>query len=243
MPEGPSIIIAKEAATEFTGKKIISVSGNSKQDIQRLAGNKILEFKSWGKHFLICFTNFTVKIHFMLFGSYRVNEGKESPPRLSLKFKKGELNFYACSIQFIEEPLDEIYDWSADVMSDTWNPKKAIKKLSQHPDLLVCDTLLDQQIFSGVGNIIKNEVCYRIKVHPESHVMALPAKQLKLLVAEARNYSFDFLEWKKQYVLKKHWLTHSKKTCERCKIPLVKRYSGKTKRRTFFCEHCQVLYL
>ena len=243
MPEGPSIIIAKEAAQEFTGKKIISASGNSKQDIQRLAGKKILEFKSWGKHFLICFKTFTVKIHFMLFGSYRVNEGKESPPRLSLQFKKGELNFYACSIQFIEEPLDEIYDWSADVMSDTWNPKKAIKKLIKDPELLVCDALLDQQIFSGVGNIIKNEVCYRIKVHPESHVMALPAKQLKLLVAEARNYSFDFLEWKKQYVLKKHWLAHTKKTCARCKVPLVKRYSGKTKRRTFFCEHCQVLYL
>ena len=110
MPEGPSIIILKEIVQEFKGEKVISVTGNSKQDIQRLAGKKIIDFKSWGKHFLICFPSFTVKIHFMLFGSYRINEGKESPPRLSLKFKKGELNFYACSVQFIEEPLDELYD-------------------------------------------------------------------------------------------------------------------------------------
>ena len=243
MPEGPSIIILKEEVQEFRGKKVISVTGNSKKDIQRLAGKKIIDFKSWGKHFLICFPSFTVKIHFMLFGSYRINEGKESPPRLSLKFKKGELIFYACSVQFIEEPLDELYDWSRDVMSESWDPKNAIKQLKQNPTMLVCDALLDQQIFSGIGNIIKNEVCFRIKVHPESHVGALPAKQMKLLVSEARNYSFDFLKWKKQFVLKKHWLAHTKRICARCKVPLVKRYSGKTKRRTFFCEHCQVLYL
>ena len=243
MPEGPSIVILKEAVQEFKGKQVISVSGNSKQDIQRLAGKRIIDFKSWGKHFLICFPKFTVKIHFVLFGSYRINEGKETSPRLALHFKEGGLNFYACSVQFIDESLDGLYDWSGDVMSDSWDPKTAIRKLKQNPDLLVCDALLDQHIFAGVGNIIKNEVCFRIKVHPESHVGALPAKQMKLLVAEARNYSFDFLEWKKQYVLKKHWLAHTRRTCVRCKVPLIKRYSGKTKRRTFFCEHCQVLYL
>ena len=108
MPEGPSIVILQEDVPLFKGMKVVSVSGNSKQDIQRLANKKIVDFKSWGKHFLICFESFTVKIHFILFGSYRVNESKESTPRLSLKFKKEELNFYACSVQFIKEPLDEL---------------------------------------------------------------------------------------------------------------------------------------
>ena len=242
MPEGPSIFILKEAVQEFIGKKVIEVSGNSKQDIQRLANQKIIDFKSWGKHFLICFPKFTVRIHFMLFGSYRINEGKDAKPRLSLLFKKGELNFYACSVQFIEEDLDELYDWSGDVMNNAWDPAKAKKKLKDNPDILVCDALLDQHIFAGVGNIIKNEVCFRIKVHPESRLGALPAKQVKQLIKEARNYSFDFLEWKKQYVLRKHWLAHTKKICPRCEIPLIKRYSGKTKRRTFLCANCQVLY-
>ncbi len=57
MPEGPSIVILKELVQPFTGKKIISVDGNSKQDIQRLSGEKLIEFKSWGKHFLIRFKN------------------------------------------------------------------------------------------------------------------------------------------------------------------------------------------
>ena len=243
MPEGPSIVIVKEQVQQFKGMKVISVTGNSKQEIQRMAGKKIIGFKSWGKHFLICFPKFTVRIHFMLFGSYRINEEKEATPRLSLHFAKGYLNFYTCSVQFIEEDIDSVYDWESDVMSDTWDPAKARKKIRMQPNTLVCDALLDQQIFAGVGNIIKNEVCYRIKVHPESRLGALPSKQLKQLLTEARNYRFDFLEWKKQFVLRKHWLAHTKRTCSRCDVPLVKRYSGKTKRRTFFCTHCQVLYI
>lgn len=242
MPEGPSIVIVKELVQSFIGKKVITVEGNSKQDIERMAGQKIVDFKSWGKHFLIQFKNFSVKIHFMLFGSYRINERKATPPRLSLQFKDGEINFYACVVQFIEEDLDEVYDWSGDVMNDSWSASKAKKKLKAQPNMLACDALLDQNIFAGVGNIIKNEVLFRIYVHPESNVGALPPKQLKQLIDQARIYSFDFLEWKKQYVLKKHWLAHTKRTCARCKIPFIKKYAGKTKRRTFFCENCQVFY-
>src|ERR1700745_338933 len=102
MPEGPSIVILKELVQPFRGKRILNVEGNSKLDIQRMSGEKILDFKSWGKHFLICFKRFTVRIHFMLFGSYRINEQKDAAPRLRLIFKNGDLNFYACSVKFIE---------------------------------------------------------------------------------------------------------------------------------------------
>src|SRR5215212_912378 len=109
MPEGPSIVILKEAVEPFTGQKVLSVTGNSKKiDLTLLEGQKVTAFKSWGKHFLICFKEFTIRIHFLLFGSYRINEGKETAPRLGLKFSNGELNFYACSVLMLTKPLDEI---------------------------------------------------------------------------------------------------------------------------------------
>ena len=242
MPEGPSIVILKELVQPFKGKKITVVEGNSKMDIQRMRGQQIIDFKSWGKHFLICFEDFAVRIHFMLFGSYRINERKETKPRLTLQFEDGEMSFYTCSVQFIEEDVDSVYDWSSDVMNDNWDTGKAKLKLIRQPCTLVCDAMLDQQIFAGVGNIIKNEVLFRIRVHPESEVGALPTQQLEELISQARIYSFDFLEWKKNYALKKHWLAHTKKICPRCNIPFLKKYAGKTKRRTFFCTNCQVLY-
>src|SRR5687768_9335823 len=106
MPEGPSLVILKEEVQGFKGKKVLAVTGNSKQDIQRLAGKKITDFKSWGKHFLICFPKFTVRIHFLLFGKYAINDKKPSPTRLGLTFQKGEFNMYNCAVKFIEEDLD-----------------------------------------------------------------------------------------------------------------------------------------
>lgn len=242
MPEGPSIVILKEAVQPFKGQTVIGVSGNRKINLERISGRKTLDFLSFGKQFLIKFEDFSIRIHLLLFGTYRINERKETEPRLSLIFNNGEINFYGCSVQYIEGDLNEIYDWSADVMSESWDPVKAKKKLLQHPAALVCDVLLDQDIFAGVGNIIKNEVLYRIRVHPETRVSNLPENKLEELIQEARVYSFDFLEWKKQFVLKKHWLAHTKKICRRCDLPIIKLYLGKTNRRSFFCSNCQIEY-
>ncbi len=242
MPEGPSMVILKEEVAAFKGKKVIEVTGNSRIDQSRLLNKKIIDFKTWGKHFLICFKDFTVRVHFLLFGTYRINESKESPARLHLGFTNGELNFYAAAIVIIDEDLDEVYDWSADVMSDTWNPRSARKKVLAKPDEYACDALLDQDIFSGVGNIIKNEVLFRLKIHPLSRVGALPPRLLGEMIRQARIYSFEFLEWKKKFELKKHWLAHRQRICPRDKIPYNIGTLGKRKRKAYYCEQCMKRY-
>lgn len=243
MPEGPSIVILKELTQGFVGKQIKTVGGNSKIDQGRLAGQVIKSIRSWGKHFLLELDGFSLRIHFLMFGSYRINERKESEARLSLGFAdKSELNFYACSVKYVEGPLEDFYDWRVDVMSDHWDAKAARKKLRNLSQTLVCDALLDQDIFSGAGNIIKNEVLFRIRVHPLSLVDALPAAKLRSMVEQARVYSFEFMEWKKAYVLRAHWLAHNKSVCPRCHIPYSRGHLGKKQRRSFYCERCQKRY-
>ncbi len=130
MPEGPSIVILKEAVQSFAGEMILEAESSVKEiDVAALRGKNVTTFKSWGKHFLICLPDFTIRIHLMLFGSYMINSRKTSPARLSLRFRNGEINFYACSVSRIDVPLDKIYDWSEDVMNSAWNPQKAIEKL------------------------------------------------------------------------------------------------------------------
>lgn len=242
MPEGPSIVILKEAVQQFSAYKVLDVAGNSSIDISRLKDKTIREFRTWGKHFLICFDDFTVKIHMLMFGTYRINERKGTVPRLSLIFENGELNFYTCSVKILEGDINLYYNWEEDVMNESWNPEKAKESLDKIPRQMICDALLEQNIFSGVGNIIKNEVLYRCKIHPESLVGQIPENDIQNLIQESVIYSFQFLEWKKNYELKKHWLAHTKKTCVRCNLPLVKKYTGTKKRRSFFCTNCQELY-
>jgi endonuclease VIII len=242
MPEGPSLVIAREELSPFIGKKILSVSGSSKINQERLAGQKILDIRTWGKHLLFVFKGFSIRVHFLMFGTYHINSQKDAIPRLHLEFKAGEINLYTCAIKDVDLPLDEVYDWKADVLGEEWDSAHARKKLKKIPDTLVTDALLNQEIFSGVGNIIKNEVLYRIKVHPLSTIGSLPPRKLGELIREAVHYSYDFLEWKRAFVLKQHWLAHTKKICKRDGGKIVKEYLGKTGRRTFFCNACQVLY-
>jgi endonuclease-8 len=245
MPEGPSLVILREEAQSLVGLRVREVGGNSKQDLQRLAGRRLEAVHTWGKHFLMDFGDVAVRIHMLMFGSYCIDCEKEGKaPRLALRFtRKRAINFYSCSVRFIDEPLDDVYDWSADVMADEWNPRAARRKLNAMPDMIVADALLEQDVFAGVGNIIKNEVLHRIRVHPQTRVGDLPSRKLGDMLREARQYSFDFYEWKKQFVLRKHWQVHAKKTCPRDGTPLsFCRHLGKKERRAFWCATCQRYY-
>jgi endonuclease-8 len=244
MPEGPSIVILREETKKFVGKIIRKASGNSRLDKDSLIDQRVRSIRSFGKQFLIELPQLTIRIHFMLFGSYAIDARKENRvPRLQLAFARGaEMNFYACSVRYLTGDLDELFDWRTDVMSDAWDARLALRRLRAKPETLVCDALLDQDIFAGVGNIIKNEVLFRQRVHPLSKLGALPPAKLRALVKDARDYSFLFLDWKKKFVLRKHWQAHNKSTCPRDHVKFTFGMLGVRHRRSFYCELCQKKY-
>lgn len=244
MPEGPTLVLLKEELKPFAGKKVLKARGYGKIKKSSLANQKIIAVKTWGKHLLICFRDRTLVIHLMLFGFYSINKKAitKANPKLHLHFSKGDLYFYMVNVKLIEGDLDEIYDWTADVMGDAWSVGATRQKLLNMPKAKVCDALVEQETFAGSGNIIKNEVMFRVRVHPLSTIGALPPKKLTELIREVRKYSFDFLKWKRAGTLSKHWQVYEQETCPRCQIPLHKKYLGKSKRQTYYCENCQEKY-
>src|SRR5512145_2492246 len=98
MPEGPTIVILREQVARFAGRRILRAAGNARIDLVRLHGRRVAAFRSWGKHFLIDLGDFALRVHFLMFGSYTIDERKPRAPRLSLGFASGELNLYSCAI-------------------------------------------------------------------------------------------------------------------------------------------------
>lgn len=243
MPEGPSIIIAKNDLLRFKGKQVITSSGYTPAfEPAILTGKVLTDVKSWGKHLLLCFGKLTVRVHFMLFGLYRIDEPGKRNAVLQLDFGDSILYFYVAKLLLIEQDLNEIYDWQADIMNDNFNVPKAIDKIKAAPGRMICDVLMDQQIFSGVGNIIKNEVLFRSKIHPESVADQIPVKLLKALIAETVGYTFEFLEQKQAGTLSRNWQAYKQPECPRNHVPFIKKELGKTKRWCFYCNKCQKLY-
>ena len=244
MPEGPTIVLMKEDLLKFIGEKVTAVAGNPNIKKDEFVGKTLKEIRLYGKQTYLIFDEASIRIHLLMFGSYEVDE-QTKPDRslkLALTFKNGKMLFYTCSVKLIDNQILTKIDWKADVMSDDWNPENAKEKLKLQPRMMVCDALMDQEIFSGVGNIIKNEVLFRIGVHPESLIGDLPPKKLNDLISEAKNYSFDFLKWKRKNVLKKHWLIYHQSKCPKCGKQIIKKDTGKGKRTSFFCKNDQKLY-
>lgn len=240
--EGPSIVIATHELEEFIGLKIRRASGTSKLNWDKFTNKKLLAANSWGKHLILSFEHLTLRIHFLMFGSYRIDNPRENRiPKMQLSYNNHEIYFYSCAIKIIDKNFEESYDFSADVMSPIWDPKSAEQKILKAPQAFICDVLMDQDIFAGVGNIIKNEILFNLKMHPELKVSALTKRELKHLIREARDYSHQFYEWKIQNVLKRNWQIFRKKTCPECHGPVTKEATGKLQRISHYCRHCQTM--
>jgi len=92
MPEGPIIAIFKERlkALQIEGKAITEVTGIIEIASQKLLHAELREIKSWGKHLLLCFEQFTIRIHLMMSGAYTINKLPNGSEDLSMVF--GSLN-------------------------------------------------------------------------------------------------------------------------------------------------------
>ncbi|MBW7674801.1 DNA-formamidopyrimidine glycosylase family protein [Chryseobacterium chendengshani] len=243
MPEGPTIVLMKEDLQKFVGEKVTEVSGSEVPEISKVNGEILREIKTFGKQTYLIFDTIIFKIHLMMFGSYSLYKRKDIDTlRLGLTFKDDGMYFYTCVVKIVDESLLLKINWEADIMSRKWNPEKTEQTLKAAPKMMICDALMNQDIFSGVGNIIKNEALFRTGIHPESLIGNLPEKKLKEVIAEARNYGFGFKKWKKANVLSKHFQIYHQKKCPICGLEVIKKDTGKSKRTSFFCENDQKLY-
>lgn len=248
--EGPSLFLASEQLAPFIGQKIQKVSGNTKIGKERLLKHKILSIFSYGKYLFFQFETFALRVHFLLYGSFEatINRRKVTGdypkknriPRLSMQLKNGHIEMYNCSIRYIEQNNAKAScDYSIDIMSDSWDGQKAYLKVKNLPEHEIADVLLDQSIFLGVGNIIKNEVLLLVKVSPFRKVKELSERKLKSIVDHTRKYVFHFYKWRKKFELKKHYQVYRQSICKICGTKVLRKRTGERQRISFICPHCE----
>lgn len=248
--EGPSLFLAEEQLRPFKGRVVLRVRGNTKEDKERLRDQKVKDIFSWGKHLVFQFEAFAVRIHFLLFGTFEATvddvpvtgdyKKKVREPRLALEFKNGHIEMYSCSVKIIEDSdLKASYDFSIDIMSPEWYSKQALAQMKKYPEEEIADVLLDQTIFAGVGNIIKNEVLSLVKINPRQKVSELSPATIRKIVQITREFSHQFYEWRKAFVLRKHLKIHRTKACPYCERPIKREKTGKRERWSYYCEVCQ----
>jgi endonuclease-8 len=241
MPGGPSILHLKQQLLPFKGKVVKNAGGYGGMPADWLTGKKLLDIKTWGKHLLLVFNNGTVRIHLGLFGEVLINERKKVNRSFFLEFAKGEIDGYVVKAVKLGKPLDEIYDWRTDILSPQFDKAWIKTLLKKQAAKTIDDVLMDQQIFTGVGNKIRNEALYRAAIHPLSIVGKIPAAKITRLINEVVNYARIFYKQLQKDGLNNFFQVYQQKFAADGSDVTMK-VLPKTKRKIFFSEHRQKLY-
>jgi endonuclease VIII len=213
-----------------------------------LTGQVVDEVCSRGKHLFIRVGPASVHSHMKMDGSWRVSKG---PARVNYHARIILEANDICAVGIdlgVLEILDRGHDGDAvahlgpDLLGDDWDPRIAAANLTAHPERPIAETLLDQRVLAGIGNVYCNELCFVSGHLPTAPVAAVTDPHR--LVSRAR----DML-WANRY----RWnrcTTGDTRTgrqlwvygrigqpCRRCGTRI--NYDDTGERVTYWCPSCQ----
>ena len=189
MPEGPTIKFISQKLEKLVGKTVSEASGYGEMDKSKIQNIELINIETFGKNLIFVFKDFFVAAHFGLFGSMLINERKKVNASFALHFDDDEINFYVTRTKFFEGKPEDYFNYKTDILKTEFDQKFVLKTLQKDfKSKMIGDVLMDQNIFAGVGNIIRVEVLFRSKIHPESLVEKIPTKNLQELIAISADY-------------------------------------------------------
>lgn len=240
MPEGPSILHLRNELLPFKGKVVKKAGGYGHMPTEWINNKKLLDIDTWGKHLLLRFSNGTVRVHLGLFGDVLVNERKKVNRSFFLEFAKGEINGYVVRAEKLEAPADEVYDWRTDILSKKFDAAHVKLLVKEKGEKSIEEILMDQKIFTGSGNIIRNEALYYAGIHPLSIAGKIPAAKLAKLIKEVVKFAhhwYELMEKEKRLTMAVYQKQYAPDGSE-----VTMKLLPKSKRKIFFSEHKQKLY-
>jgi len=141
------------------------------------------------------------------------------------------------------EEVSVLFDEEVDITSERWNAQKVLKLTLNQPDELICDVLLDQAIFAGVGNIIKNEALFLTGVHPLSRTGNISKGKIEEIIHQARSFSKIFYETRKKgEELNAHLKIYQRSKCPNSREKVLRMPTGKRKQLSYVCPNMQFQY-
>lgn len=177
MPEGPTIVAHQKQIKKFENKTVTESGGYRNPFGDDITGEKLIKVDTFGKYLILQFKKFFVTVHFGLYGRYLINDTKKVNPSFTLHFGDDFVNFYVVNLKKIDGKADDYFTRALDVFSKKFKPDEVKNLLLEKlPKKKIGDALMNQDVFPGVGNIIRNEVLFLSKIHPESLVEKIPNK-------------------------------------------------------------------
>lgn len=187
MPEGPEVHCLSESLNELYSGQIlhaIEINEKSRYFKEGFPGFPKMEFpitllsvSAYGKKLIFEFPNGYLVSSLGLEGHWltfpRNNTG------LILKFDKplyydDSRHFGRCTFCQTQAELKQLFkDTGPDWLSEQISYSYFMCVIQKHPRMKLCDFLLEQKYFSGIGNYLKAEILYEAKLSPHRELGTL----------------------------------------------------------------------
>ncbi|MGO4442615.1 endonuclease VIII Nei2 [Mycobacterium sp. 2YAF39] len=214
-----------------------------------LTGCVVDEVLSRGKHLFIRAGDASIHSHLKMDGAWLIGGQIRRVPAHKIRIiletadsRSAGVDLGVLEILKRDNDMDAVAHLGPDLLGDDWEPRVARENLTADPERPLTDTLLDQRVMAGVGNVYANELCFVTGYLPTTPVGAV--KDPLRMVQRAR----DML-----------WLNRSRanrtttgdtrsgrdlwvygrvgRPCRRCGTPIKSDSSGD--RISFWCPVCQ----
>lgn len=196
MPELPEVqtIVDDLKNDHLIGTKIIKIDIFWQKSIEmpppatfckQVAGQTILDIQRRGKYILLKLKKRVMLIHLRMSGRILLDHslagGSHERVRFTLddgRFLKFEDQRKFGRISLLNNPEEKLGDLGVEPLSGDFTPAY-LKSALQGKTTKIKSLLLNQKIFSGIGNIYADESLWEAKIHPERACKTLSNKEMR----------------------------------------------------------------
>jgi endonuclease-8 len=211
-----------------------------------LTGQPVDEVFSRGKHLFIRVGPASIHSHLKMDGSWRVST-QPADHRARIILEAGRIRAIGIDLGVLEvldrdRDTEVVAHLGPDLLGEDWDPQSAAANLMADPRRPLAETLLDQRVMAGIGNVYCNELCFVSGRVPTALVGSLPDP--RRLVVRAREMLWaNRSRWNRcttgdTRAGRRLWVYGRRnQPCRRCNTLIASDDTGD--RVAFWCPTCQ----
>lgn len=249
MPEGDTIFrAAGQLRAALVGKVLTRCDVRVPQYATvDLSGHVVDEVLSRGKHLFIRAGAFSVHSHLKMDGSWQTGRVRVAPHRIRIILETTDSHAVGVDLGVLEilprdHDLDVVAQLGPDLLGPDWSAEVAAANLLADPGRPIAETLLDQRVLAGIGNVYANELCFVFGLRPHTAVGEV-ADALRLAKRAQQMLWANRLRVQRCTTGDTHrgrelWVYgRAGEPCRRCGTPI--RHDSGGDRVTYWCPTCQ----
>lgn len=201
MPELPEVETTKTSLLPLIDQHVLRVEVRQPSlrwpiphDLQKLAGQRLLQLTRRSKYILAQFEHDTMLWHLGMSGSFRICDGHEELRKhdhLIIQFDDVQLRYhdprrFGCILWLDESSQAKLIDTlGPEPLSESFNAEYLFNKFKTK-NTAIKVAMMDNHIVVGVGNIYATESLFNLGIHPAQPASTLSFTQVEKMVAEIK---------------------------------------------------------